>query len=536
LKRLFSKAAERIQRELLLARSRQQLGNLINEIKLSGINSADPRPVILFNASTRLENISQNAGFSLVTGLALQAVGIPIIQFVCERGLAPCVLGTKRTALQQEPPCTKCMKTSRSLYKYFQQQPLQFKPDDELQAFIAQKSLEQLLKIEFRGVSLGEKILPSMRWILRRHHLEDNAEHRWLARQYLLSAWSVYEQFKTLLKSKKPRAVVLFNGMFYPEAMARVAARACDIPVFTHEVGMLPLSAFFTDGEATAYPINIDSEFQLSTEEDQRLDDYLAQRRRGDFVTAGVQFWLEMQALDEDLKRKMASFSQTVPVFTNVVFDTSQSHANIIFEHMFAWLDTVLEKIDQHPETLFILRAHPDELRSGKESRETVAEWVTQKGVEKRQNVVFIPSNRFISSYELVDKAKFVMVYNSTIGLESAVFEKPVLCGGKARYTQIPTVFFPDSKASFIDVFEKLLSEKTIQVPSEFRVNARRVLYSQLFRASLPFGDFLENDGIWRGYVRLKDFSAADISAQKSTTIKVLLDGILELKPFLIEK
>ena len=50
---------------------------------------------------------------------------------------------------------------------------------------------------------------------------------------------------------------------------------------------------------------------------------------------------------------------------------------------------------------------------------------------------------QFISSYELIAHAKFVMVYNSTVGLESSVLGKPVLCAGKARYTQIPTVFLP---------------------------------------------------------------------------------------------
>ena len=65
-----------------------------------------------------------------------------------------------------------------------------------------------------------------------------------------------------------------------------------------------------------------------------------------------------------------------VPVFTNVIFDTSQPHSNVVFPHMFAWLDCVLELVRAHPETLFVIRAHPDEIRPGKESRESVAQWV----------------------------------------------------------------------------------------------------------------------------------------------------------------
>jgi len=91
---------------------------------------------------------------------------------------------------------------------------------------------------------------------------------------------------------------------------------------------------------------------------------------------AGIKFWPEMKGLDESFLQKAARFEQIVPVFTNVIFDTSQPHANTVFEDMFTWLDLVLEVIHSHPETLFVIRAHPDELRVRKASRETVAAWV----------------------------------------------------------------------------------------------------------------------------------------------------------------
>ena len=72
-----------------------------------------------------------------------------------------------------------------------------------------------------------------------------------------------------------------------------------------------------------------------------------------------------------------------------------------------------------------------------------------------------------------------------------------------------------------------------LENPDEFRLNARRVLYSQLFRASLPFDQFLEEDGVWQGYVRLKDFSQDSLTPEKSSTIQVVLDGILKQQPFI---
>jgi hypothetical protein len=39
---------------------------------------------------------------------------------------------------------------------------------------------------------------------------------------------------------------------------------------------------------------------------------------------------------------------------------------------------------------VFVIRAHPDELRVRKSSRETVEGWVASRGVDKEANVVFV--------------------------------------------------------------------------------------------------------------------------------------------------
>ncbi len=64
--------------------------------------------------------------------------------------------------------------------------------------------------------------------------------------------------------------------------------------------------------------------------------------------------------------------------------------------------------------------------------------------------MVFVDAVQYFSSYELIRKSKFVMIYNSTIGMEATLLGVPVLCAGKSRFNQIPTVYFPDSKESYL--------------------------------------------------------------------------------------
>jgi hypothetical protein len=275
--------------------------------------------------------------------------------------------------------------------------------------------------------------MPSLWWVLRRYHLPDDEPTRFLAREYILSAYRVAGEFTALIDQEQPQAVVAFNGVLFPEATALWLARQRGIRAITYEVGFRSFSAFFTEGEATAYPIDIPVTFELNPEQNARLDAYLEKRFQGQFSMAGIRFWPEMRRLDDVFLTKAAQFRQVVPVFTNVIFDTSQVHAGAVFPDMFDWLKEVMAIIRQHPDTLFVIRAHPDELRLHKESRESVHDWIQENQVAKFPNVVFIDAREYFNSYELIQRSKFVMVYNSTIGLEASILGCAVLCGGKAR-------------------------------------------------------------------------------------------------------
>jgi hypothetical protein len=258
------------------------------------------------------------------------------------------------------------------------------------------------------------------------------------------------------------------------------------------------------------------------------LDEYLGQRFQGQFSMAGIRFWSEISKLGQDFLGLAAGFKQIVPVFTNVIFDTSQPHSNTIFPHMFAWLDMILEIARQHRETLFVIRAHPDETRPGKESRESVSQWIQDNQVEKLPNILYVDAQKPLSSYELIQRSKFIMIYNSTIGLEASILGKPVLCGGRSRFTQISTVFFPSTQEKYREMAEEFLNVKSIEVPTEFLLNARKFLYYQLFYSSLPFGEFLEDDGVWPGFVRLRSFKWKQVLPQNSATMAVIQEGLLE--------
>jgi len=444
-----------------------------------------------------------------------------------------CVLGTDQDDVYRLPPCQKCLTQTSAIYHKSEVSWLDYYPSEDLSKLLQDTSLSQLENFKFETIPLGQLCLPSTRWRLRRHHLEDDEDTRILYRYYILSAYKVARQFDRLLKELNPHSVMVFNGMQFPEATAKWVAGLYDIPVYSYEAGIRPFSAFFTEGEATAYPVTIADDFQLNPEQDQQLDAYLSKRFKGDFSMAGVQFWPEMSDLDKAFLEKMKSFKQVVPIFTNVIFDTSQPHANVLYPHMFAWLDEVLEVAKNHPDTLFVIRAHPDEIRPGKSSRESVADWVQNRNAETLPNLIFIHSDQYFSSYEMIQRAKFVMIYNSTIGMEASIMGKPVLCAGKARFSQLNTAYLPESRQAYLAKLEEFLVLDEVPVLPEHQKNARRFLYYQLYYTSLSFDRYIEPDDIWPGFARLKDFNWQDLLPENSPTLKAISEGLLSGGEFL---
>ena len=510
-------------------------------------NNTNPKTsnptVAFFIASTRLTGISLNAAFAYLTACGLQVAEVPVVYFACQAGMSRCVLGTNWQNPSQTPPCSACIAQSRRLFAHAPAVDFSFQEDEALRKSINDLTVPELSAYVYpaaqgfgsdQDIPLGDLVLPSLRWANRMHHLRDDESTRFLFREYIISAWNVAKEFANFLEQADPQIVVVFNGVLYPEATVRWLAQQRGLRVITHEVGFRPFSAFFTDQQATAYPLDIPDGYDLSPEQNSSLEEYLGRRFQGEFTMAGIRFWPEMHKMDEDFIHRANQFEQIVPVFTNVIFDTSQVHANTVFENMFAWLDIVHEIIKSHPETLFVIRAHPDELRPGKQSRESVPDWIARNLVERLENVDFIGPTESLSSYELIQRSKFIMLYNSSIGLEAALMGKAVLCGGNARYTGYNIVYFPKSPEEYRQMAEDFLEiGKRIEIPEEFLVNARRFMYFQLFKASVPFGEFLEEDSR-PGYVRLKPVSWRQLKLKSSQTMRTLVNGILHSKPFLI--
>ena len=111
----------------------------------------DQAPVIFFNASTRLQALSLNAGFSLLTSWAVSLQGVPVINFVCQKGMSYCMLGSILNNPTDKPPCEKCIAQSKTLFQNSDIRWFNFNPPEKLAGLLEKCSLGELMVFEYDG-------------------------------------------------------------------------------------------------------------------------------------------------------------------------------------------------------------------------------------------------------------------------------------------------------------------------------------------------------------------------------------------------
>lgn len=521
----------------------KRMTNLLASVKkiLPPVDPEQP-PIIVFSPSTGVMIPTINTYFVLLAACRLRLQGHRVISLLCDSGMTDCV-GNRKQGAAKRKICKTCTSKRRRQFGHFEERLVRFSGENH---FATEGSLPDMpesvaaaVDFEFENTPIGRLVAPSMYAVKGQTTLKDDPQTLALFNSFIVSAINVQRVVRTLIEEQRPRAFLLFNGHYFPEAIVRELAQKKGIPVYTQETGFRPLSALFSDDLAPDAAINMPAGFSLSAEENRELDTYLERRSKGDVKMGGYDFWPQIADLDEELQEKLATFERRVAIFTNIPFDTTQVRANTIFESMFDWVGSTLTLADKFPDTAFIVRAHPNEYRQGSRwSKEPVGDYLEREDWTKRKNVFHISPRSHISSYGLLALADFCTTYNSTIGLESAMLGIPTVIGGNGKYGEAKFVKkFPD-RAAYLDCLERLITEETGRLDPEEIEDARRLFFFMVFRRSLNFSPFINEIYVPRMFKEtgtstyLRRLTAQSLMDDPGGALSVVEKGILGGGPF----
>lgn len=355
-------------------------------------------------------------------------------------------------------------------------------------------------EIVYRGIRISKFARSSTRKFFRRYTLDrDNGYQRSVYERFLTSAAKHVDICNQLIEEKELDAVIGFDPVYDISGAYLAVAKGHEIPTYSVDSGWRDGYILFgkqsqNKPNKNPHPQFTDPELvrdQLNQPLDQfkieEIEFIMSERESGDPSKVP-----EVPHSDAGTSMRFGEYDTTVGMFTNLIWDGSLEIETAPFPDVFDWIYTTIDYFIDSNEAL-IIRTHPVEAIRG--TNEPVAAAIRGRYDELPENIFLIDPSDDVNSYRLMDNIDVGLVYNSTIGLEMAYNNLPVIVGGDTHYREFGFTYDPDTPEEYIDILGKL---ENLEPKPETNKRARRYAYLLFVQKHIEFpfhlGDVSHDD------------------------------------------
>jgi hypothetical protein len=219
------------------------------------------------------------------------------------------------------------------------------------------------------------------------------------------------------------------------------------------------------------------------------------------------------------------NFDVVIPL--NITWDLPALGKHRFFENDCDWVIETVDYILKNSNCSIAVRQHPHE-RNHTSGRDF--EKLLNEKFSKYTNFKFFNCSEKINTYDLINGAKVVLPYVSTIGIEAALMGKCVIIESDNYYSNFSFVYKSTSK---LDYFERILKELNFERHKISNLQYKDAILTyyitQLCTAEITsFTPFVENFKSWV----LLDFN----KLQSNSSVKLILNAIINNIPVALQK
>jgi hypothetical protein len=258
-------------------------------------------------------------------------------------------------------------------------------------------------------------------------------------RLVVINAILAHEANQVLFDEFKPDVVILMNGRFYMHRAAIELAKQRGLRFITHERGRQDGNYRVIDG-ALVHDLSdyrklwdLWKDVPLSIEELSRVHHIFELRKLGKNIN-----WVPFSPPPSDEGKVRAALRlddrPIVTCFTSSDDElaTMPEWSEGAFPRSLDWVPATVELARRRPDLMVVIRAHPNLGRLGGNLAALRQLEVLAKDLP--ENCRIVRPNDDVSSYTLADLTDAVVVYCSTMGMETGVAGKPVVTVAKGWY------------------------------------------------------------------------------------------------------
>lgn len=355
-------------------------------------------------------------------------------------------------------------------------------------------SVQECEEFVAHDLRMGALVRTSVLWFLSRGTLPENPRVLRTYRDFLVSALVVADAFEAILDRLRPDRLVALNGRFFAEAILIALATRRGIGWTTYEKGMLAdtvitsVEGYASDVTMAERDVKGAVRHQLTPGENSELDQYLAERRRGDATLDKP--WSGWSEDPPAVRRQLGLLENRplVAMFSNIAWDSAVTGKDLCFPSLGDWLDEGVRWAQLHPEIDMVIRLHPAEVSvTNHLTLDRMADRIARLMPRLPTNVRVVQPTSGIDSYALMDEACAGLVYTSTVGLEMAAMGKPVVVAGATHYRGRGFTLDPENAKTYWETVTRVVAVgMEADVRERTRERARRYAHAFFFRFHHP--------------------------------------------------
>lgn len=487
--------------------------------------------------ATSMSGYIHGSSMDRLLALGLTEKGHQVAFLLCDSDLEACQIikfsSYKPSELLKSPNTPRCVRCSSNIDKLFTPLGLpiyKFKSDrsDEikLKSEFQEYSFEELKNFKIDSVKVGMHAWAGAIRYFATTQFTSEPQAKEILIRFLISGIRIHSSMTQVFNNFHPDILIAHHGIYIPQGVVSEFARSHDVDVMTWTASYRKGTFIFSPDETYHYSMVTEStanwdSLELSRSQKLNLEKYMDSRWRGE------NDWIKFSDSKVDQDKSYKNNSNFYLALTSVTWDAELHYESRAFENMRAWLETTIEYFKANTNLELIVRVHPAEITSPNKSRESMAVFLNSLNINSYPNITVIPPESNISTYELIDNSKVVIVYNTKTGIEAAYRNKPVVIAGEAWIRGKGIGWDASNPSDYLNILDSF--EKGLEMTQDQRTRSKQYAYHFFFRRMLSikiFSNPRSNEWLFPS----KKITLEDLLGSNDPNYQEILSSIISLR------
>lgn len=328
---------------------------------------------------------------------------------------------------------------------------------------------------------------------------------------HLKGALRLALRYERLIAEMRPSCAVLFNGLFIPERLFGDTNRRNAVLSLYTERGPRRDSLFISDEPAPHYRLDAVWESEkgrIGAQQVETASKYVQGRRQRNLDPSGRP--RPIQVDDIEKYEELADVPYTV-FFPAIFYDTVSMEKESCFKDIFDAIDQLCLEA-QRQQARLVIRCHPDEAEAGGGCY-SVRQFLRDRQFIPSEHIICLDSAEQWNAYLLAEKARSVVIYNGSLGMELPALGRKIFNLARSHYTERGFTREIHNSRDLADIF---CEQESTLLPAEHEI-ALKYFWFYYFHASVDLSSLLSEYEPFR-----LDFSGVEDNAETRQALEAI--------------